>query len=60
MAAFEVSTEAASACRRAYATCSSENFERFIGPSPSLLGTPKTPPYLSFDLPSFLGETSPT
>ena len=40
-----------------YATCSSENFERFIGPILSALGTP-APPYCSSNLSSFLGETS--
>ena len=49
----------ASAWRRAYATCSTEYFERFIGPIPFRVGTPKTPPYSRSNLPSFLGETSP-
>ena len=47
-----------SAWRNAYATCSSENFERFIGPILSALGTPKAPPYCSSNLSSFSGETS--
>ena len=47
-----------SAWRNAYATCSSENFERFIGPILSVLGPPKAPPYCSSNVSSFSGETS--
>ena len=37
-----------SAWRNPYATCSSENFERFIGPILSVLGTPKSATVLQF------------
>ena len=37
-----------SACRRAYATCSSENFERFIGPILSASGTLEDATLLQF------------
>ena len=47
-----------SAWRNAYATCCSENFERFIGPILSGLGTPKAPPFCISNLSSFFGETS--
>src|SRR4030095_9797491 len=49
---------ACSTWRSAYAICSSENFERFIGPPPGRAGPPKPAAYFSFDLSSFSGPTS--